>query len=688
MNDSETIKFAVPAEQQVIRDKCFHPSGRFVEFPINDIETSIPARFEKIVELYPNRLAFKCGNRVATYGEINRLANQCAHALAEKLGFDAEPVGVFLGNGVSLFAAIFGILKVGKFVVSVDPTLPPDRAEAIFADSQVRLIITDGANEPTASPLNRQAARLNLDSLDCSISEINLYRRIPATTPAFLVYTSGSTGTPKSIIQDHRNRLHTVADYVNVLHLCPDDRVSLLTSGTTNAIGNSLRALLCGASLHAFDVKRYGVAALANWLPKERITVSFIGVSLFRELFRTLKSEELFGDLRVVGLRSEAMLPGDIVLYKKHCPAHCLLANNYSSSETNTLTMNFFDHSSKVREDAVPIGYAVKDKEIFVVDDQRIDLGFNQVGEIAVRSRYIYPGYWKNPELTAAKFKADPQDPDKLVYFTGDLGLILPDGCLIHKGRKDFRLKIRGYGVDLIEVEQALLKHPDIKDAGVRAWDREEGEKYLAGYSVLREGTVLNAGEVREFLKNKLPDYMIPTVFKFTEALPLTNGKVDRNALPEPGEDRPQLSVEYIAPGSGVESMLTEIWAEALQLNKVGVRDDFFELGGHSLAGAQIITRVKDEFGLEFTIGELLEFPTVAKMAERVGGPQNRVAEARLRNGNYLSNGFAKPDEPAQDSSVGFSRGEVEGSIPGCFAMLVRTCLEPLAVKRGSVGDL
>ena len=377
------------------------------------------------------------------------------------------------------------------------------------------------------------------------------------------------------------------------------------------------------------------------------------------------------------------MLPGDIDLYKKHCPAHCLLANNYSSSETNTLTMNFFDHSSEILEDAVPIGYAVKDKEIFVVEDQRIALGFNQVGEIAVRSHYIYPGYWKNPELTAAKFKSDPQDPDKLIYFTGDLGLILPDGCLIHKGRKDFRLKIRGYGVDLIEVERALLEHPDIKDAGVRAWDREEGEKYLAGYIVLREGTVLNAGEVREFLKYRLPDYMIPTVFKFTEALPLTNGKVDRNALPEPGKDRPQLSVEYIAPGSGVESKLAEIWAEALQINKVGVRDDFFELGGHSLAGAQIITKVKQKFGVPLAVGDLLNCPTVVELAERVDQPQNSVAEARLRNGKEMGNGFAKADVPAQDSSVGFSRGEVEGSMPGRFAKLVRMYLELLAVKLG-----
>lgn len=158
----------MPPEQQAIRDRCFHPSGAFVEFPVHDIETSIPDRFEKMVAIHPNRLAFKCGNQTATYSEINRFANQCARALTERLGFDSEPIGVLLENGVGLFAAVFGILKANKFVVSVDPTLPAERV-----------------------------ARLNPDSLDSGIGDANLTHSIPATSPAFSVYTSGLTGTPK-----------------------------------------------------------------------------------------------------------------------------------------------------------------------------------------------------------------------------------------------------------------------------------------------------------------------------------------------------------------------------------------------------------------------------------------------------------------------------------------------------------
>jgi len=281
--------------------------------------------------------------------------------------------------------------------------------------------------------------------------------------------------------------------------------------------------------------------------------------------------------------------------------------------------MNFFDYSSEMREDAVPTGYTVKDKEIFIVVDQRTDLGFNQVGEIAVRSRYIYPGYWNNSELTAAKFEADPQDPDELIYFTGDLGLILPDGCLIHKGRKDFRLKIRAYAVDLIEVEQALLEHPHIREAGVRAGDREDGEKYLAGYIVPEPESELNAGKIRGFLSRKLPDYMIPSVFKLVEALPLTNGKLDRLALPKPDTWRPGLEETYVAPRNDAESKLVDIWSEVLKIDAIGIHDNFLDLGGYSLAGVRIIRKVKQEFGVELTIADLLECFTVAEMAACIG---------------------------------------------------------------------
>ena len=411
MSETTTHDFQLPPEQQAIRAKCFHPSGTFVEFPIEDVETSIPARFEKMVRMYPNHLAFKIVDKAATYAEISALANQFAHELVDKLGLGSEPVGILLENGVELLAATFGVLKAGKFVVSVDPYFPKERAKAIFDESQTRLIITDATNVTAARALSAKAASLTGGSIGPTVSAENINLSIPATSPAFLICTSGSTGIPKSVIHNHRSRLYGVMERANAFHLSQNDNVSLLSSGTANSIGNSLRTLLTGASLHAFDLKKYGIATLAKWLSEEKITVCSISASLFREFCKTRTGQESFRDLRILGLRSESVWKTDVELYKKYFPPSCFLVNGISVSEAGLLAMYFLDHQREVCGNEVPVGYAVKDKEISLIDDDGKDVGFNRVGEIVVRSKYLFPGYWKNPDLTTAKFKPDPQDP-------------------------------------------------------------------------------------------------------------------------------------------------------------------------------------------------------------------------------------------------------------------------------------
>ena len=206
-----------------------------------------------------------------------------------------------------------------------------------------------------------------------------------------------------------------------------------------------------------------------------------------------------------------------------------------------------------------------------ILNDEGQELGPGEVAEIAIRSRQFTKGYLRRLGLPEEKLHRDPKDENALIYRTGDLGACLADGFVIHRGRKDLLVKIRGFRVDISEVEHALLVHPGIKEAGVRAWDREEGEKYLAGYIVPRPESVLNASEVREFLSNKLPDYMIPTALKFVEALPLTNGKLDRLALPKPDTGRPELKETYVSARNEVEKKLPGTWSEVLQIDGIGL---------------------------------------------------------------------------------------------------------------------
>ena len=606
----------IPPEQQAIRDRCFHPSGTFVEFPIEDVETSIPARFEKMVRMYPEHLAFKIVDQTATYAEINSLANQFACDLVDKLGLGSEPIGLLIENGVELLVAMFGILKAGKFVVSVDPKFPAERAKAIFAESQVRLIVTDATHKSLAWTLCEYAANLTIDTRNPSLAVKNLDLAISATAPAFLLYTSGSTGHPKGVINNHRSLLYSVMERTNEFHLCQNDKMSLLTSGTANAIANSLRTLLSGASLHAVDIRRRGVAGLANWLLEEEITVCSIGVSLFREFCKTHTVEEPFDDLRILGLRSESVLKSDFDLYKNHFPASCLLVNGITVAEAGLLAMYFIDHHTEVCGHEVPIGYAVKNKDISLIDDDGEDVGFNRVGEIVVRSRYLSPGYWNNSDLTAAKFKADPQDPDKVIYCTGDLGMMLPDGCLIHKGRKDFRLKIRGYGVDLVEAENALRSHPIVNDAIVVGRQYDEGDTRLIAYFTSSIESGPTTSELRKYLSQVLADYMIPSAFIRLDVLPVTlNGKIDRRALPDPDRRRPDLDNPFVAPRTHVEKTVARIVSECTGIEPVGIYDSFFDLGGDSLTLARLVSRVNVAFERDVPVQYLYESATVAGIA-------------------------------------------------------------------------
>ena len=264
----------------------------------------------------------------------------------------------------------------------------------------------------------------------------------------------------------------------------------------------------------------------------------------------------------------------------------------------------------------MPVGYALEDKEILLLNDDGEEVGLNEVGEIVVRSEYLSLGYWNNPELTAKKFKPCPQDPHKRLYYTGDLGLMLPDGCLIHKGRKDFRVKIRGYGVDLIEVEKVMRRHHGVKEAVVVASKSKSDETRLIGYFTSSTQLVPSVNELRGFLQKTLADYMIPSVFVNIDKIPLTsNGKVDRKALPAADNSRPELDTPFVEPRTMIERELVSIWAEILSLREVGIHDSFFDLGGHSLAATRVVSQVIKNFQLELPLQSLFQSPTIAEMA-------------------------------------------------------------------------
>jgi amino acid adenylation domain-containing protein len=620
-------------EQRTIQDKCFHPTGTFIEFPIEEVEQSIAERFEKIVKKYPDRLAVKTQQKVLTYAELNNVANGIAQAILEQRGNGAEPVALLFRKGAEQMAAILGVLKAGKFFVLLDPSFPRARIRAMLEDSLAQLIVTDRENNLLAMAMaSGRCQLLEFDSIDCGNSNEDPRQLISPDDLACVLYTSGTTGQPKGVMQSHRHLLHCMMIRTNAFKIGEQDRLSLLASSTTSALMITFNALLNGSALLPFDVQREGVLRLASWLQHEKISICLISATLFRGLCEILGETQRFPDLRVIRLTSESARMTDVDIYKKHFSSNCLLATALSSTETGPLRKYLIDHSSEIPGDQVPVGYALDSKEIFLLDDEGREVGFNEVGEIVVRSCYLSPGYWRRPDLTDAKFKPDPHGGNNRLYFTGDLGLMLPDGCLIHKGRKDFRVKIRGYGVEIAEVENVLRSHPAVKDAVGLARQDESGETRLIGYFTVASRGALTTSELREYLSNTLPDYMIPSVFVRLDAMPLTpNGKIDRRALPEPEKTRPELRIAYVAPQSGIEANLARIWCEVLCLDRVGIYDNFFDLGGHSLTATRVVSQVIKTFQLELPVQAIFQSLTVAEMAGVIMEHQGRrLGEEKL----------------------------------------------------------
>lgn len=622
----------LPPEQEVIRAKCFHPSGMFVDFHTGDVESSIPERFEKIVGMYPDRPAVNMSGHVLTYDELNRTANRLARAIIDRQGDGNEPAAIFLDHGGPVIPAMLGILKAGKIFVVIDPSFPEERIKYLLADSQARLLIAGNATLPFAKANLQEGTRLiNIDELESRFDDENLKLGLAPDSLAALIYTSGSTGQPKGVIQTHRNILHTILRDTIAAHFSPHDRLALLRSpSTSGAIADLFDGLLNGAAVYPYSVARDGIVRLAPWLMQEEITVFDSVSSSFRHFVSALSGES-FPQLRLLCIGGEPVYPNDVEVYKKHFTGECILVVRLGCGEAGKVSQYMIDKRTKIQDNDVPVGYAHEDLQILILDENGEQAKAGTIGEIAIRSRFLSPGYWRMREMTESRFLSDPNGGEERTYLSGDLGWLTDDGCLFYRGRKDSQVKIRGFQVEIAEVERVLLQHDGVKEAVVLAQEDRAGERRLVAYCVPHNWPRITVSELRRWLGKTLPEYMIPSTFVTLAAMPTTPaGKLDRHGLPAPDGSRPELDNLYVAPGDPIEEKLAKIWAEVLGLQQVGIYDTFFDLGGHSLAATQVISRIVMEFKLELPIKFLLNSPTVSEMAAVIAKSQGTPNESRL----------------------------------------------------------
>ena len=489
------------ASPEASQQRSVGPTNAFVPFRQEEIEQSIPARFEQQVQRYPDRQALRSGHQTLTYEALNRTANRLAHAILAQHPSGKEPVALLLEHGIPMITGMLGTLKAGKIYVPLDPSFPVARTIYMVQDAGAQCIVTDDAPLHLAHRLAQHGQHvLNIDALDTCLSSANPGLSLSPDTLASILYTSGTSGAPKGVIQNHRNMLHLIMTYTNDYHICTDDRLSHLNSCTFNAtVREVFGALLNGAMVLAFHLKEQGLAPLADWMIQEGITIYYSVPTVFRHFVRTLTGTETFPRLRLIRLGGEPVSKHNVELFKARFSQDCLFVNALASSETATTRQYFIDQATSITGSVVPVGYAVQDQETLLLDETGKEVGMEQIGEIAVKSRYLALGYWRKPDLTQAAFREVPEEKHTRIYRTGDLGLMRPNGCLEYCGRKDFQMKIRGHRIELEEIELVLLAHEAIKEAVVVAGEAFEGEQRLVAYLVvhgeLRCGKVTLASE-------------------------------------------------------------------------------------------------------------------------------------------------------------------------------------------------
>ncbi len=626
---------------------------------------SLPALIAAVVARAPDAIALSADEQQLTYRALDQRANRLAHILRAHGVGPTIPVGVCLTRSLDLIIALLAVLKAGAAYLPIDPAYPAARRAFMLEDSQAPVLITNSIDDlrltiddlgRVDTPIvNRKSKIVNVDDL------------------AYVIYTSGSTGTPKGVAIPHQAVAEMIAWQQRTFALCAADRTTQVAGPAFDAAGWEIwPALASGASLHLIDdATRSDPLRLRDWLLTQAITLSFVPTPLTAQLIR------LPWPART---RLRMLLTGGEAL--PHAPATMLpftLVNNYGPTEVTVVATSGAVPADATATRPPSIGRPIANTQAYVLDDRLQPVPIGVVGELYLGGARLAWGYRGRPDLTAERFVPNPfaevsgigcrvsedkpsdtrypnptdwgsgvrgqrsggidpapdtryPTPDTRLYKTGDRVRYRADGQIEFLGRIDGQVKLRGFRIELGEIATVLRRHPAVRDCAVLAREDIPGETQLVAYVVMtnddRRGAIYCApttNDLRAFLKDQLPDYMLPAAFVSLDALPLTpNGKLDHKALPAPERSGP--AEDFVAPSSPAEELLAQAWAELLHIGRVGVHDNFFALGGHSLLATQLIARVRELFAVELPLRTLFEAPTIAGLAEQLHSQQHSGA--------------------------------------------------------------
>jgi len=642
--ERSTIIRMVGHFQNLLEAAVRNPAQRLRELPLlteaerhqllvelNETPAVFPAHlclhqlFEAQAQTSPRALAVIAENSSLTYEELNRRADRLAHELRALGVGPGKGVAVCVERSPEMVQGLVGTLKAGGAIVPLDPAYPKERLAFMLEDAQVSVLLTQRHLADRIPRHGAETVYLDADGRDGEHdSAPNLNSGVTPGDLAYVIYTSGSTGLPKAVMLDHRGRVNNFSDFNRRFRVGAGDRLIALSSLSFDMSAYDVFGTLASGAAIVLPraSKERDPSHWADLMRRHKVTIWHSAPALLEMLLEQFgdRPESAPASLRLALLGGDWIpltLPGRL----KKLVAGVRVISLGGATEASMDSIIYPVEKSDPAWRSIPYGRPMANQTGYILDAHLQPVPIGVPGELYLGGVGLAWGYRNRPELSAEKFIPHPfgGEPGSRLYKTGDLARHMPDGNIELLGRLDQQVKLRGLRIELGEIVATLKQHHAVKEAVALVREDEAGNKHLVAYIVPGQEPLPAAGELRDFLKRTLPDYMVPSFFVALESLPLTpNGKVDRRSLPAPDTTRREAGGEFVAPGDAVEEVVAGVWAEVLHLERVSVGDNFFDLGGHSLLATQIVSRLQSSFSIELPLRHIFEAPTVSGLARRI----------------------------------------------------------------------
>ncbi|MBT4756499.1 MAG: non-ribosomal peptide synthetase [Chloroflexi bacterium] len=586
---------------------------------IEDLESNFWGFFHDKVEENSNRDLLISRFETLKVGEANHRSNVIYKKLSGGLIQKKGGVAIALVDQIKAIATLLGVWKSNNYSLALNFSNPISRLEFQLKDANIHTIITETSHVKLIKKISQPNVKIiNYDNLDFEEEVQNPVIEINLDDMFQIVYTSGSTGNPKGVIGDYRYLIRSVVRKTN--DTSPSDRFSLYNSFSfPGPVPMIFRSIFSGTPICYYNLQKEGLVGFSDWIRKSEITHFSLTPTLFRNFNQLLSPDESFPSVNTIKLGAEKKLREDFNRLKELFNPSAVFELSFASTETMGVSRGRYPLTHEFTSDILPAGYPLDDIEIFIWDKDQKEVAQGEEGEIVIRGDALARGYWNLPKLTKERFIPDNSSLGMRYYRSGDLGKILPDGQLMHLGRLDHMVKIKGIRIELESIENHTLTYPGITAVASKPFTDSRGIQRLVTYFIAEKDITIPISDLRMHLQERISSQMMPHFFVQVDIFPLTNsGKISTTELPIPQMTRPNLFNPYESAQNPIEEKLVEIWEDYIGIEGIGVTDDFFDVGGDSLIASLLILGIEKKLNQKYPVSLLIKAATIRDQANLI----------------------------------------------------------------------